>query len=486
MQRKCGLMLHITSLPNKYGFGCFSKEAFEFIDFLKKSGQHYWQVLPFNPTNESGSPFQCYSVFAGNPCFIDLTEFLTEEELSNLGVKPVKKIDFNQILKTRLTALKFIFERDFKNYSMEDFKKQNSFWLEDYATFMAIKDCYNGVDFTKFPDGLKKYDNKALQEFKTSHKNEIDFHIFIQFLFFKQWEKIKNYANENDIEIIGDIAFYPATDSSDIWAQREEFLLDKDCRPKLIAGVPPDYFSEDGQLWGNTVYNVEKMKENNFNWWVKRFEQANKFYDVVRLDHFRGFESFWVCSASAKTAKNGKWQKSFGEELFNELKKHKVPKFIAEDLGVITPKVKALMDKFSFPGMRVFQFAFDGNPKNLYFPHNYTQNSVAYIGTHDNNTFVGFLKEISPETLSQIKTFLCLPENSTYEQITDTLFSIMLNSLSQTVIFTVQDILYLDERYRMNTPGTEKDNWNFVLPKNKLTNKLAEQLRKLVIAANRI
>jgi len=486
MQRKCGLMLHISSLPNKYGFGCFSKDAYDFIDFLKKSGQHYWQVLPFNPTNNSGSPFQCYSVFAGNPNFIDLTEFLNEKELSKLNIKPTTEINFKELTETRINALKFIFNRDYKKYDLEEFKKQNAFWLQDYAVFMALKDFYNGVEYTLFPEPLKKYDKKAVKEFSEQHKTEVEFHIFVQYLFLQQWTKIKNYANENGIEIIGDIAFYPATDSSDTWANRENFCIDEECKPTGIAGVPPDYFSADGQLWGNPVYNVKKMKKDKYVWWVKRFQQAHKFYDIVRLDHFRGFESFWMCKPKAKTAKGGKWVKSFGLDLFKELKKHRVPGFIAEDLGVITQPVKDLMKKCGFPGMKVFQFAFDGDPKNAYYPHNYTEDCVAYIGTHDNNTFVGFLQEEPNETLKMVKEYLSLPDESTYEQITDLSLAVMLNSLAQTVIFTVQDVLKLDQNYRMNIPGTPENNWKFVLPQGLLTDELAQNLRNLTIAANRI
>lgn len=485
MKRACGIMLHISSLPNKYGFGCFSKEAYNFVDFLKKSGQHYWQVLPFNPTNDSGSPFQSFSVFAGNPNFIDLTEFLSDKELEKLGFKNTKKIDFKKLSALRLEALKKVYKKFYKEEEILDFCHQNSYWLEDYATFMALKDKFKNVELSLFPKEYKNYDKKTIEEFRLKNKKQIDFYKFVQFIFMKQWSKLKNYANENGIEIIGDIAFYPACDSSDVWANRQEFCFDKDNNPTGVAGVPPDYFSEDGQLWGNPIYNAENMKKNNFTWWVKRFQQANKFYDVVRIDHFRGFESFWVCKPDAQTAKDGKWHKGFGYELFEELKKHRMPKFIAEDLGVITPKVKKLMDTYSLPGMKVFQFAFDGNPKNLYFPHNYPENCVAYIGTHDNNTLVGFLKEVEPEILSEVKQYLSLPEDATYEKITDTLIAIMLNSRAETVILSMQDLLYLDESYRMNIPGTPEDNWKFIVPKNSFTDSLAKTLLNLTIAADR-
>ncbi len=485
MQRASGVMLHITSLPNKYGFGCFSKEAYEFVDFLAASGQKYWQVLPFNPTNDSGSPFQSFSVFAGNPCFIDLTQFLNEEELLKIGIKKTTARNFKKEAELKLKALKVIFKRDFKPEIVEDFCRQNNYWLKDYAIFMALKDFFKGKELDVFPDEFRNYDKKAIKEFSLSHEEEINFYIFVQYLFMQQWSKLKSYANDKGIEIIGDIAFYPAGDSSDVWANREEFCFDKKNNPTGVAGVPPDYFSEDGQLWGNPIYNAKQMKENNFTWWVKRFQQANKYYDVVRIDHFRGFESFWVCDPKGTTAKTGKWVKGFGYELFEELKKHRMPKFIAEDLGVITPKVKALMDKFDLPGMKVFQFAFDGNHKNPYFPHNYDENCVAYLGTHDNNTFVGFLKECSPEILSQIKNYLTLPEESTYEKITDTIIAVMLNSRANTVILSMQDLLYLDERYRMNIPGTPEDNWKFILPKNYRKKELEKNLLALTISASR-
>lgn len=485
MKRACGIMLHISSLPNKYGFGCFSKEAYEFVDFLKKSGQHYWQVLPFNPTNDSGSPFQSFSVFAGNPNFIDLTEFLSDKELEKLGFKLTKKIDFNKLSNLKINALKKIYKKFYNEEDVAEFCRQNSYWIEDYATFMALKDKFKNAELSSFPKEYKNYDTKTIAEFKEKNLRQINFYKFVQYIFMNQWSKLKRYANDNGIEIIGDIAFYPASDSCDVWSNRDEFCFDKDNNPTGIAGVPPDYFSEDGQLWGNPIYNVENMKKNNFTWWVKRFQQANKYYDVVRIDHFRGFESFWVCKPNATTAREGKWYKGFGYELFEELKKHKMPKFIAEDLGVITPKVKKLMDTFSLPGMKVFQFAFDGNQKNPYFPHNYPENCIAYIGTHDNNTLVGFLKEVPSEVLNQIKQYLSLPQDATYEKITDTLIAIMLNSRAQTVILSMQDLLYLDENYRMNIPGTSEGNWKFVIPKNIFSDTLSKTLLNLTISANR-
>ena len=478
-------MMHISCLPNKYGFGCFSKEAYEFVDFLKASGQHYWQVLPFNPTNESGSPFQCYSVFAGNPSFIDLTEFLTDEEIVSLGIKKEEDVDFEKINSSRLLALKKIYDKHKNQDEIDAFRTKHKFWIEDYATFTVIKDELGGIPYTEFPTELKQHNAKALEEYRLKNKDKIEFYVFVQMIFFRQWEKLRKYANDNGIKIIGDMAFYPASDSADVWANRESFCFDENGDPTGVAGVPPDYFSEDGQLWGNPLYNVEYLKKNNYRWWIKRFEQAYKFYDMVRLDHFRGFESFWFVPYGAETAKGGKWVKGLGYPLFQALKDKKVPEFLVEDLGIITPAVEKLIQKTGFPNMKVFQFAFDGNPKNNYFPHNYPKNCVAYIGTHDNNTYVGFLKEQKPEVFNQVRSFVGQGEDATIEDIVDATTLIMLNSLADLVVLTIQDLCYLDENYRMNTPGTVKNNWNFRLDKELLTPELTKRLLTLTINSNR-
>ena len=485
MKRARGVMMHISCLPNKYGFGCFSKEAYEFVDFLKASGQHYWQVLPFNPTNESGSPFQCYSVFAGNPSFIDLTEFLTDEEIVSLGIKKEEDVDFEKINSSRLLALKKIYDKHKNQDEIDAFRTKHKFWIEDYATFTVIKDELGGIPYTEFPTELKQHNAKALEEYRLKNKDKIEFYVFVQMIFFRQWEKLRKYANDNGIKIIGDMAFYPASDSADVWANRESFCFDENGDPTGVAGVPPDYFSEDGQLWGNPLYNVEYLKKNNYRWWIKRFEQAYKFYDMVRLDHFRGFESFWFVPYGAETAKGGKWVKGLGYPLFQALKDKKVPEFLVEDLGIITPAVEKLIQKTGFPNMKVFQFAFDGNPKNNYFPHNYPKNCVAYIGTHDNNTYVGFLKEQKPEVFNQVRSFVGQGEDATIEDIVDATTLIMLNSLADLVILTIQDLCYLDENYRMNTPGTVKNNWNFRLDKELLTPELTKRLLTLTINSNR-
>lgn len=485
MKRASGVMMHISCLPNKYGFGCFSKEAYEFVDFLKASGQHYWQVLPFNPTNESGSPFQCYSVFAGNPSFIDLTEFLTDEEIVSLGIKKEEDVDFEKINSSRLLALKKIYDKHKNQDEIDAFRTKHKFWIEDYATFTVIKDELGGIPYTEFPTELKQHNAKALEEYRLKNKDKIEFYVFVQMIFFRQWEKLRKYANDNGIKIIGDMAFYPASDSADVWANRESFCFDENGDPTGVAGVPPDYFSEDGQLWGNPLYNVEYLKKNNYRWWIKRFEQAYKFYDMVRLDHFRGFESFWFVPYGAETAKGGKWVKGLGYPLFQALKDKKVPEFLVEDLGIITPAVEKLIQKTGFPNMKVFQFAFDGNPKNNYFPHNYPKNCVAYIGTHDNNTYVGFLKEQKPEVFNQVRSFVGQGEDATIEDIVDATTLIMLNSLADLVVLTIQDLCYLDENYRMNTPGTVKNNWNFRLDKELLTPELTKRLLTLTINSNR-
>lgn len=485
MERGSGILLHISSLPNKYGFGCFSKEAYDFIDFLSTTHQKYWQVLPLNPTNETGSPFQCYSVFAGNVCFIDLTKYLTKDELKFLGVKALKKVNFSSIYNQRIKALKYIYDRDFNEERVKKFVKDNNFWLIDFAVFMTLKEDYK-CSFYEFPKKYKDYEKKAIDEYKKDNKDRINFYIFTQFLFFEQWKSLKDYATKKGIKIIGDIAFYPSSDSSDVWANRKEFCFDNLGNPTAVGGVPPDYFSADGQLWGNPIYNIKNMQQNGYKWWIQRFKFTYKFFDFARLDHFRGFESFWACEPNAINAKVGRWIKGPGKVFFDKLKEIRaIPKLIAEDLGIITEDVKKLIDQTNFPGMKVFQFAFDGNKKNNYFPHNYIDNCVAYLGTHDNNTFIGFLKEVEDKTLRDIKFYLSCKESSTYEEITDMAFSVIMNSKSKIVILSMQDLLYFDERFRMNTPGKVGDNWGFRLNKNYLTKDFVKRLKNLTILANR-
>ena len=487
MQRALGVMLHVSSLWGKFGFGALSKEAFSFVDFLKNAGVKYWQVLPLNPIMQSGSPFQSYSVFAGNLCLIDFEELLSSEQLKKCGFKNSAEIDFDKIYMSRKSALKLCFKKYFNKQkeNIEAFCKENSFWLEDYALFMAIKEVFCGISLQQFPKVLRDREKASIEKFKKQHKHIVDFYKYEQFLFFTQWQKLKDYAKNCGIKIIGDLAFYPATDSCDVWANKDEFCVDENFVPTKIGGVPPDFFSEEGQVWGNPVYNVENMAQNNFRWWRKRFEQTKKFFDVVRLDHFRGFEAFYEVDAKTLDAKKGKWKKSFGKALFDSLNKNNTPEFIAEDLGIITKEVGELMKQINVPGMRVFQFAFDGNEKNLYFPHNYTSNCVCYLGTHDNNTFVGFLKEVPPQVLQQIKDYLRLPIESTYEQITKECAKVLACSKADLCVLNIQDLLCLDEKSRMNIPGVPTGNWKFRINKKLITKDLAEQIKELVVLSGR-
>lgn len=502
MQRASGVMLHISSLPNLHGFGTIGKEAFEFVDFLNECGFKYWQILPINPTNKSGSPFQSYSVFAGNISFIDLTPFLTKKE-NNSFLEESKKfvtkksnafsefafcdeINFEEVYRTKLKYLKIIFDREFNKVNLENFKKQNSFWLEDYAIFCALKGKYN-VPYWKFPNSLGVYNKLTLEIFKKEHESIINFYVFIQYLFYTQWQKLKEYANSKDIKIFGDLAFYPAGDSCDVWANVNDFCFDKEGHPNGIAGVPPDYFSKEGQVWGSPVYNIKNMKKNGYKFWTNRIYHASKFFDAIRLDHFRGFESFWVVdSYKAGNAKSGKWIKGLGSDFFKVLDNNKIPILVAEDLGIITKGVKNLMIDTKIAGMKVFQFAFDGNPKNPYFPHNYNENCVAYLGTHDNNTFIGFLNnEVDSKTLKDIKNYLGQNEEADSKQICNMAFSVLLNSRANLVILTMQDILYLNSNYRMNTPATTHNNWCFRLNDNYNTLVTKRFLLNLNISANR-
>lgn len=461
MKRKSGILLHISSLPGKSGIGTMGKQAYKFIEFLKKTKQTLWQVLPMGHTSFGNSPYSAYSAYAGNPLLIDISEFQTEKESTQIEKTKIPgKVNFEDVIKTKIPLLKNIVSRLLEEVQNEDFEKfmyENSFWLDDYAFFMALKDLNHQKPFYEFEEKIRLRESNYLDEMAEKLHFEIKIWKYIQFIFFKQWFKLKKYANDSGIEIIGDMPLYVSKDSVDLWANPEVFLLDENKNPSKVAGVPPDYFSQTGQLWGNPVYDWDKLKANNYKWWIDRIRFNSLMYDIVRIDHFRGLSEFWAVNPDAETAENGQWLPAHGEEMFDELFKHiSSVKIIAEDLGVITPDVEHLRDKYNFPGMKILQFAFESGEPNDFLPHRYETNSVVYTGTHDNDTTNGWLKPLNETG----KKFL-----SRYTGISKptgkSLIYLAWSSRSDYAIIPMQDFLNLDSNSRMNIPGNPENNWEW-------------------------
>lgn len=491
MNRKSGVFLSISSLPSKYGIGTLGKEAYKFVDFLKESGFSYWQILPFNPTGFGNSPYQTFSTYAGNPYYIDLTILKKDGLLSSYDLKKYNYedgefVNYELLYKEKFKILKKAYKKGKDIYKNEfiNFIKENSFWLNDYGMFMAIKDYFNGCSLLHWPEDIKKREAKAMNHYKNLLKEDIEFYCFIQFLFYKQLENLTNYMNTLGISLIGDIPIYVSMDSCDVWANTDLFLFNSDYTPKLVAGVPPDYFSETGQLWGNPLYNYEKMKETNYCWWLKRIKHIGKYCKLIRIDHFRGFESFYAIKYGETTAIKGKWIKGPGIALFNQIKKE-CPniEIIAEDLGIITKKVRQLIKDCNYPGMRILQFAFNGKKSNPYLPKNHIPNSVSYIGTHDNQTLKGFVDSLNDKDKTYIRS--CFRFKA--EEIEDLLIKGLFKSKSNLVIVNATDMLKKDDTYRMNQPSTTNDkNWGVRLTDFKKLFKLKSTYLKLNKKTNRL
>lgn len=479
--------MHISSLPSDYGIGTMGAEAYKFIDFLNNSKQRYWQILPVCPTSYGDSPYQSFSIYAGNPYFIDLDMLkkdglLKKSDYSTIdwGESP-EYTDYEKIYNNRYKVLKKAYKR-FCNGDKTDFYKfldDNERWISNYALFMSIKNENEGKCWLEWEDGLKHRDPHALWQFKESHLSEIEFWEFVQFKFFEQWQMMKEYANENNIKIIGDIPIYVALDSADVWVSPDLFELDDTLLPTAVAGCPPDAFSADGQLWGNPLYCWSRHKETDYGWWIDRIKIAIKLYDLVRIDHFRGFDEFYSIPYGDKTARNGKWVQGPGIELFRvmEEKIGKLP-IIAEDLGFLTPTVKELLVQSGFPGMKVLEFAFYPNSDSDYLPHNFDTNCVAYIGTHDNAPIKEWLKETDSESVEFCKDYIGFTGKSESNFIW-ALTKVMLASVADTAIMQMQDILELGEESRMNTPSTSYGNWQWRMKKDAVSKTLEKKLAKL-------
>ena len=485
--RKSGILLPVASLPSKYGIGSFSKEAYEFIDMLEDAGQSLWQILPLGPTAYGDSPYQSFSTFAGNPYFIDLDELvnegiLTEEECSNYDWGSNDQyIDYEKIYLSRFKILKIAYERSKinENEAFRAYCENNNWWLDDYALYMAIKDSYNGKSWIEWDSNIRTREPEAIDKYKEELKDDINFYKYQQYIFSCQWAKLKAYANEKGIKIVGDIPIYVALDSADTWSNLELFQLDKDGIPVSVAGCPPDAFSATGQLWGNPLYDWEYSRNTNHEWWIKRIEYSFKLYDVVRIDHFRAFDEYYSIPYGEDTAINGSWKKGPGIELFNTIKeKLGDVDIIAEDLGFLTETVKQLLDDTGYPGMKVLQFAFDSREDSDYLPHNYTKNCIVYTGTHDNNTIKGWYKEISSED-KQMSVDYINNKYSKEDEIHWDFVCLGMRSVADTCIIPVQDYLGLDSEARINTPSILGNNWNWRMSKGSLSKDIIEKIRML-------
>lgn len=482
--RKSGILMHISSLPSKYGIGTIGKAAFDFIDFLKASGQSYWQILPINPTAFGNSPYQSPSVFAGNTLLIDLDilvddGLLTKDDIDSLryGYDP-KKVDFDTVRDTREMLLRRAFWNFEKNEEYISFEKENSYWLDDYSLFMAIKEDNDFLPWYEWNENLRHL--PISYAYRNTINDKIDFYKFGQFLFYSQWANLKEYAKENGIKIIGDLPIYAALDSADVWANKDLFMLDADGTPSAVAGCPPDGFCEDGQLWGNPLYNWNAIKNEGYRWWIQRVNSCSKLFDAVRIDHFRGFEAFFSIPYGDTTARGGKWIKGPGMDLFDKIKKECKIDIIAEDLGHLTDEVYELLDSCGFPGMKVLQFGFDPYNDNPYLIHNYPKNSIAYTGTHDNDTCQGWFETEGNKEF--IKEYLNVQDDS---DVPEAMVRSVLSSPSKLAIILIQDFLNIPGR--MNTPSTlNEDNWSFRITKDILSNKNAEKIRRLTATYKRI
>jgi len=503
--RRGGILLHPTSVPSPAGIGDFGTEAYRFIDFLKQSGNKLWQVLPLNPTGYGDSPFQCFSASAGNPLLISL-ETLTEKgilsqaDLEHRPVFPGNKVDYGAAFHFKIPVLTKAAQTFLKRTEgnerrdFERFGEANASWLDDFALFMACKNAHNGVPWTEWTADIASRDPRALQEWTGRFTAEIAVIKYWQFEFFQQWQALRFYAHEHGIRIIGDIPMYVAHDSADVWANRELFSLESQGNPTKVAGVPPDYFSATGQLWGNPIYNWDLLKSSGYKWWIERFRAALRLYDIVRIDHFRGFEAYWEVPASERTATNGRWIKGPGADLFSILRQElgELP-IIAENLGVITAEVEQIRHQFGFPGMAILQFAFGNDPQGPTFrPHNYVRNLVAYTGTHDNDTTLGWWNSEgtidsirAPADVVKERAFARTYLGSVNEPMNWAMMRAVLASVADTAIIPLQDVLGLGTEARMNLPGTSTGNWRWRFQRGALSSELAEQLRELNKAYDR-
>ena len=485
MNRAAGILLSVTSLPSKYGIGCFDKCAYAFVDWLKEAGQTYWQILPICPTSYGDSPYQSFSTFAGNPYFISLEALmdegvLTKAECSVLDVRS-EDVNYEKLYNLRYPLLRKAYERSriSENPGYQQFVQENEWWLKDYALFMALKDRFGGQSWTQWPEDIRLRWGYAMEYYQKELYFDVEFYQYLQFKFFEQYRALKAYANALGIKIIGDIPIYVAMDSADTWAHPELFQLDEHNVPTAVAGCPPDGFSATGQLWGNPLYRWDYHRDTGYAWWISRMWYCFQLYDVTRIDHFRGFDEYFSIPYGETSAISGHWEKGPGIELFRAIEHnlgwHEV---IAEDLGFMTDSVRQLVKESGFPNMKVLEFAFDSRDSgsaNDYLPHNYHENCVVYTGTHDNETIIGWFSSITPEDQQTARDYLC-DHRCPKKYLHQPFIALAMRSAARTCIIPMQDYLGRDNRCRMNTPSTVGKNWRWRLQEHDLTAELQQEI----------
>lgn len=485
MERCSGILLSISSLPSKYGIGTLGKEAYAFADFLHAAGQKYWQLLPLGPTSYGDSPYQSFSTFAGNPYFIDL-ELLVEDGLLeesdleglNWGTNP-RYVDYGKIYESRFKVLRTAFQNGFgRDYAkVQAFARDNSRWLPNYALYMAVKKHFEMKSWLDWPDSaIRLRKPEAIERYNRELKEDVDFYIYLQYLFYKQWDALRAYIHSLGIKIIGDLPIYVAMDSADVWAEPEFFQLGEGNVPTEVSGVPPDYFSKDGQLWGNPLYDYDKMEADGFGWWIRRVDGARKLFDVTRIDHFRGLESYWAVPYGATTARDGHWRKGPGMKLVGALTGwFRDLVLIAEDLGFHTPEVEKLLKDSGLPGMKVLEFAFDSREPSNYLPHTYNNNCICYVGTHDNETVMQWRDQANRNDITYARKYLGLNPQEGFN------WGVIrggMSSVADTFVAQMQDYLALGAEGRMNTPGTSSGNWQWRLLPGEASPALAAKIRR--------
>lgn len=489
-QRSSGILLQPTSLPSKFGIGDLGQSAYEFVDFLAKSGQSLWQILPLAPTGYEHSPYTMnFSVFAGNPLLISLEQLAEEGLLKSDELVPlegsVEKVEFDRVIPYKTKLLQLAFNRFAPTPEFDQFCQQQAAWLDDFALFMALLEANDGKNWNQWDRSIAQRDLQAMRNAQDALKPAIQFQQFLQFKFFQQWMKLREYTNSKNIQLIGDISIYVCFNSVDVWAHPEIFKLDSETfEPTFIAGVPPDYFSATGQLWGNPVYDWDQLQSSQYEWWIQRFQTTLQYVDIVRVDHFRGFQAYWQVPAGEETAINGEWIEAPGADFFETLGQRlgQLP-ILAEDLGIITPEVEELRDRFNFPGMKILMFAFSDDASNTHLPHHYVHNSVVYPGTHDNDTAIGWWNTISQSEKDRLAAYVGYP----IEEIHWTLNRMALASVANWAIVALQDVLGLDGSARMNDPSQNAGNWRWRYRSSELlTDELAEKLRSLTMLYGRI
>lgn len=497
MNRTAGILLPISSLPSKYGIGCFSKQAYDFVDWLKDAGQCYWQILPLVPTSYGDSPYQSFSTYAGNPYFIDLEKLIEEGVLTRKECNSIEfgenaqDIDYEKMYNGRYQLLRIAYERSniSENPDYNQFVNENAWWLKDYALFMAVKNYFDGKQWTQWPEDIRLRYGYAIEYYHKELYFDVEFQQYMQYQYFKQWMELKSYAMEKGVNIIGDIPIYVAMDSADVWSHPELFRLDENNIPTVVAGCPPDGFSATGQLWGNPLYRWDYHRATGYQWWMDRLRYCFKLYDVLRIDHFRGFDEYYVIPYGEESATNGWWEKGPGIELFWKMWEVMGPqKVIAEDLGYVTDSVRQLVRDTGFPGMKVLEFAFDSRDSGSagdYLPHNYGENCVAYTGTHDNETLTGWFQNITKEERKMARDYIndhYTPDDELYWSFICTI----MRSHAHMCIVPMQDYLGYDNSSRMNQPSTVGTNWRWRITRKELSKKLQKQVRKVTRTYGRL